>query len=726
MGGSSLSYTSNLSRLAHCAQNLRLLAGSPKDNAAASTSCFHTLLLACGAAQHSCPSSTAAGTSAGGSGAALTTSASSRARSSRYAATSRAPLVRTRAAIPAASSRPRRASASKKSVFSALLQCVSPSWDGASVPQPSQPQGIVLRNYQEECIQSVLQSLENGHKRLGVSLATGSGKTVIFTQLIGRVKPRSERATQTLILAHRRELVEQAARHCSNTYPDKTIELELGKLSASGNADITVASLQSIISRDRLLKFDPDRFKLVLVDEAHHIVAPGYLKVLEHFGLREKQPDSPHLVGVSATFSRFDGLRLGAVIDEIVYHKDYVDMISEKWLSDVVFTTVESKADLSGVRRKGKGGSGEFETESLSRAVNTVELNDIVVRAWFAKATGRKSTLVFCVDLNHVAALTQRFRHYGIDARFVMGDTPMRDRAERLDAFKKGEFPVLINCGVFTEGTDIPNIDCIVLARPTRSRNLLIQMIGRGMRLHAGKQDCHIIDMVAGLETGIVTTPTLFGLDPNELVDGASADKMFELADRKEAEKSREPQAKPEFADPESTGHSYNVTFTEYDSVFDLIADTGPNEPKFIAWEVRALPVWVSKSGSTPKSPYATPREILSAATFEDAVHGCDEYASENYPPFIIRARMAWRKAPATEGQLKLLNKLRAAKDELKPEDVTKGKAADMITKLKHGAKGRFASIETVKKKQQKSAIADELSRERKLNERVVVGPLSA
>jgi ATP-dependent helicase IRC3 len=574
------------------------------------------------------------------------------------------------------------------------------------------------------------------------------------------VKPRSETATQTLILAHRRELVEQAARHCANTYPDKTIELELGKLSASGTADITVASLQSILSKDRLLKFDPKRFKLVLVDEAHHIVAPGYLKVLDHLGLRNKQPDSPHLVGVSATFSRFDGLRLGAVIDEIVYHKDYVDMIGEKWLSDVVFTTVESRVDLSNVKRKGRGGSGEFDTESLSRAVNTVELNDIVVRAWLAKAAGRKSTLVFCVDLSHVAALTQRFRHYGIDARFVTGDTPTRDRAERLDAFKNGEFPVLINCGVFTEGTDIPNIDCIVLARPTRSRNLLIQMIGRGMRLHTGKTNCHIIDMVAGLETGIVTTPTLFGLDPDEIVDEASSDNMYELADRREAEKAREAQARQRITGPESTGRSYSVTFTEYDSVFDLIADTsgeqhirsisqhawvqvgpdkfilngpggtylklegvadaGPSDPKFKAWEVRALPAGVSKS------PYAAPREILSAVTFADAVHGCDKYASENYPFFLIGARLPWRKAPATEDQLKFLNKLRAADDKLGPEDVSKGKAADMITKIKHGARGRFASIEAVKRKQQKAVIADELHRARKLNEQVSVGPLAA
>jgi ATP-dependent helicase IRC3 len=186
------------------------------------------------------------------------------------------------------------------------------------------PPKIQLREYQEECIQAVLAYLHAGHKRLGVSLATGSGKTVIFTHLIDRI-PAVGDATQTLILAHRRELVEQAARHCTLAYPDKHVDIEMGSNSASGAADITVASIQSITSGDRLQKFDPARYKLVLVDEAHHIVSSTYLEMLDHFGLRNAsdwtQDHAPALVGVSATFSRFDGRKLGSVIDHIVYHR---------------------------------------------------------------------------------------------------------------------------------------------------------------------------------------------------------------------------------------------------------------------------------------------------------------------------------------------------------------------------------------------------------------------
>jgi ATP-dependent helicase IRC3 len=181
---------------------------------------------------------------------------------------------------------------------------------------------IQLRPYQEESITSVLTSLSQGARRLGLSLATGSGKTVIFSHLIDRVPPSTPEATQTLVLAHRRELVEQAARHVRQLYPHKTVDVEMADQHATGVAEITVASVQSITSGERLLKYDPAKFKLVLVDEAHHIAAPTYLAVLKHFNLMEKDAKThTALVGVSATFSRVDGLSLGAAIDHIVYHK---------------------------------------------------------------------------------------------------------------------------------------------------------------------------------------------------------------------------------------------------------------------------------------------------------------------------------------------------------------------------------------------------------------------
>ncbi|KAK5093416.1 putative ATP-dependent helicase IRC3 [Exophiala xenobiotica] len=665
----------------------------------------------------------------------------------------------------------------------------------AGTPPMVREEQIRLRQYQEECIQSVLSYLKNGHKRLGVSLATGSGKTVIFTQLIDRVKAEQAKATKTIILAHRRELVEQAARHCRRAYPDKSIEIEMGDQHASGVADITIASVRSL-QIGRLEKYDPDLFKLVLVDEAHHIVAPGYLEILEHFGLDQPiDPGTaipptacPALVGVSATFSRFDGLRLGAAIDHIVYHKDYVDMIGEKWLCDVKFTTVRSGANLSRVKTNK---DGDFAISQLSSAVNNDEINDITVKSWLTEAEDRESTLVFCVDLNHVGSLTDTFRKYGIDARFITGDTKKKIRGERLEAFKNREFPVLLNCGVFTEGTDIPNVDCVLLARPTKSRNLLVQMIGRGMRLYADKPDCHVIDMVASLETGIVTVPTLFGLDPGEVVEKASSSDLEKLKQQRvsDAELTASTSSSSMFGvqDP-SKASNRNLTFTHYDSVHDLIEDTsGERHVRAIsqnAWvqvdtqkyilaarggiltlEKRALtPAEIAKANKTGKttskskckppqseiavegnetelfhviykhnlpptersaSPWSKPRTIATASTLISALNAADTFAASKFERLFILTSSAWRKSPASEGQLNFLNKLRYVSEEapLGPEDLTKGQAGDMITKIKFGARGRFDKLMVRRRKEEREA---ERLRELRGRERVEVGPLAA
>jgi ATP-dependent helicase IRC3 len=526
----------------------------------------------------------------------------------------------------------------------------------------------------------------------------------------------------------------------------------MGETHASGAADITVASVRSMDSGDRISKYDPHRFKLVLVDEAHHIVAPGYMRTLAHFGLDLPRETSPALVGVSATFSRFDGLRLGAAIDHIVYHKDYVDMIGEKWLSDVIFTTVKSKANLSKVK---SGRDGDFQTGQLSKAVNNEETNEITVKAWLAEAGDRKSTLVFCVDLDHVSRLTSMFRKNGIDAQYITGSTRKSVRGDRLQAFKDRKFPVLLNCGVFTEGTDIPNLDCVLLARPTKSRNLLVQMIGRGMRLHPGKENCHVIDMVASLETGIVTVPTLFGLHPSEVVNGATANALRELKDRKAEEQITQDQEAKDImlASNASNLAESRLTFTHYESVHDLIEDTSgerhvraispnawvqvddakyilaarggvltlekPTKDKFTVVHKYALAP-TEKS----KAPWSRPREVATATTLLDAIHAADTFATTKFERIYINTSSQWRKQPASEGQLTFLNKMRVDEEPLRPDQVTKGRAGDMITKIKFGARGRFDKIMVRRRQSEKEMAKIENLESMRKRELVQVGPL--
>lgn len=435
--------------------------------------------------------------------------------------------------------------------------------------------------------------------------------------------------------------------------------------------------------------------------------------------------------------------------------RDYLDMIDDNWLSDVVFTTVEIKADLNKVSMTA---NGDFKTAALSRAINTEHTNDLLIKTWLAKASGRNSTIVFCVDLSHVSNLTAKFRQYGIAAEFVTGDTPSKIRSARVDAFRRGDFPVLLNCGVFTEGTDIPNIDCVLLARPTKSRNLLVQMIGRGMRLHPGKENCHIIDMVSALSIGVVSTPTLFGLDPAEIIEKASTKDMMELKERKEEESKREQVAADVVARPLSVSAKLpgSITFTDYDSVHDLIADTSSDHVirkiSELAWvavgEGRFVlstnggaylviePVgtdnesfhvkhyWRLPAGARSRSPYATPKVIAQGDTFEHVVHAADTFAMEAFEFIWISKNQHWRRSPASQTQIDFLNRFRPEEDHLKPKDLSKGKAGDMITRIKHGTAGKFKKAHAKQKSALKVQERAQVLQSR-LQGQTQVGPLS-
>lgn len=426
-------------------------------------------------------------------------------------------------------------------------------------------------------------------------------------------------------------------------------------------------------------------------------------------------------------------------------------MIQDEWLSDVLFTTVQSGADLGKV----KTARGDFQTGALSQAVNNNEINTITVRSWLARAQKRRSTLVFCVDIAHVTSLTAAFRQHGIDAHFVTGSTKASVRHERLAAFRAKEFPVLLNCGIFTEGTDIPNIDCVLLARPTKSRNLLVQMIGRGLRKTPGKINCHVIDMVASLETGIVTTPTLFGLDPSEVIDEADSQSIQDMQKRKAKERIEGAPIGDLQADTQSRALSGNITFTDYDTVTDLIADTSGerhiralspfswvriNPKKYILGGIKGDYIVltlvndeydVSYIQKLPpelitRSPYMRPRQLAKAQTFEDAIHAADTFAAEKFPFELIHKSAKWRKRPATAAQVDLLNKHRGADDQLTVDKIATGKAGDMITKIKHGAKGRFNAMQTQKRQARRDQDKQKEVEERRRRAQVRVGPVDS
>ncbi|KAJ1661872.1 DEAD DEAH box helicase [Coemansia sp. RSA 1813] len=393
-----------------------------------------------------------------------------------------------------------------------------------------------LRPYQKECIDACITLLEQGLRRQAVSLPVGSGKTVIFSNLINRVQPPTPMATKTLVLAHREELLAQAARQIQRASPNLVVDIDQGTRVANPAADVIVASVPTLgrEQTDRLSRYDPRRFKLIVIDEAHHAAAETYNRIIKHFETQGAGQSDVLVWGCSATLYRHDGLGLGGVFDKIVYQKNFIDMIREGYLARMKVVTVCTSTKIDGVRAY----AGDFSPKALSSAVNNETRNLAIVKAYQTLAMGkRKSTLVFAVDIAHAQTLCKILNHYGVLAKAILSTTSLGERETAIQEFRDGTLPVIVNCGILTEGTDIPNIDCVMMARPTRSLGLFQQMIGRGMRLFPGKDDCLVVDLVDSFSSaagGRITVPTLLGLDPElilketDILDGRAVSQLAE------------------------------------------------------------------------------------------------------------------------------------------------------------------------------------------------------
>ncbi|KAI5951952.1 irc3 [Candida jiufengensis] len=368
-----------------------------------------------------------------------------------------------------------------------------------------------LRDYQEEAVNAVLESLDSGIKRPAVVIATGGGKTVVFSHLINHLKPLdSKRGNKVLVLAHTEELIDQAANKIRTMNPQLKVDIEMRRLKAGPDCDVVVASVPSLKSRKRLERYNPMEFKSIIIDECHHAPAISYRKILKYFKALDDNP-TISVIGFTATFIRLDGQALGHVFEKIVFERSLSNMISSKELADARISEVQVDMNLNKVSRS----KVDYDSTSLYNTMKEIDFNEKLILSYLRlqKDTNCNSTLIFCVSIDHCYDVCSQLQRHGINAQYVTGQTSKTERAAIIEDFKLGKIPVLCNVQVFTEGTDMPNIDSLILARPTLSRSLMVQMIGRGLRLHKGKTHCHIVDMVDITKQGIDVVPTLEGED---------------------------------------------------------------------------------------------------------------------------------------------------------------------------------------------------------------------
>lgn len=337
--------------------------------------------------------------------------------------------------------------------------------------------GQELRPYQQQARERIHAEWENGHARTLLVLPTGTGKTIVFASVAADQVRAGDRV---LILAHRGELLEQAA--------DK-LQRSTGLVSAVEKADATclntwfrvvVGSVQTLQRTARLERFPRDYFGTIIIDEAHHAITDGYRRILDYFG-------SAKVLGVTATPDRGDMRNLGEVFDSLAFEYKLTDAIKEGYLCRIMAQTIPLKLDISSVTMSG----GDYAVGDLGTALDPY-LEQIAAEM-AQRCKGRK-TVVFLPLIKTSQKFRDLLNSHGFRAAEVNGQST--DRKEVLADFDAGKYNVLCNSMLLTEGWDCPSVDCVVVLRPTKVRSLYSQMVGRGTRLSPGKSDLLLLDFL--------------------------------------------------------------------------------------------------------------------------------------------------------------------------------------------------------------------------------------
>lgn len=391
-----------------------------------------------------------------------------------------------------------------------------------------------LRPYQQAAKDAILDAWDQGVKKTLLVLPTGTGKTIVFCKLVEELVMRGKRC---LILAHRGELLDQAADKMRQATGLVCVTEKAEETAEDSFFRITVGSVQTLMRQERLERFRPDHYDVIIVDETHHVLADSYQRILNYF-------EDALVLGVTATPDRGDMKNLGQYFESIAYEYTLPRAIKDGYLSPIKALTIPLKLDLSGVSMQ----SGDFKLSEVGSALDPY-LEQIAFEMK-EHCAGRK-TVVFLPLIATSIKMCALLAKFGFRAIEINGETP--DRAEILADFQAGKYDVLCNSMLLTEGWDCPTVDCIVCLRPTKIRSLYCQIVGRGTRLSEGKDHLLLLDflwhsekhelcrpsyLIAGSDevavkaTQLMEAETGVAIDIEEAVEQAEGDCV---ADREEA-----------------------------------------------------------------------------------------------------------------------------------------------------------------------------------------------
>lgn len=550
-----------------------------------------------------------------------------------------------------------------------------------------------LRPYQEQAINKIREAYAGGINKQVAVLATGLGKTVIFSHIISSLVQRTGK--KALILAHREELLSQAKDKLEKVNSQLKVDIEKADDWAEDHANVVVASVPTIgrTGSERIKRFKPEDFGIVVIDEAHHASADTYRNVLRHFGLLKGEDEwniKTLLLGVTATPSRNDNKGIDKIFDKVVYEYPIVPAIKDNWLSRIKAWRINTDTDLRGVKKT----AGDFNVGELAEAVNTEGRNGLIIKAYLQLAKGTQA-LCFAVDVAHAMELSKDFNEAGVPTDFVVGSST--NRADVLERFSKRELNVVVNCMVLTEGFDEPSIETILMARPTQSGILFQQMVGRGTRLFQGKEYLTVIDFVDNTYTqSLQTTASLLGMKGALDFKGRdilevheSVEKLLELAPN--ADLSKVDIDKIQYAIEEVDLMSglkvpdEIAPFTQLDW-YRFDEDTyriglANNQSMILSKNLTGQYVLVEHEYDklTRQTKETT---IGQWSELETAIKNADDFISQVHQDVLIlvKSNARWRKQPMSSGQFGLLEKFRINQAVI--EQLDKGQASRLISRL--------------------------------------------
>jgi DNA repair protein RadD len=351
-----------------------------------------------------------------------------------------------------------------------------------------------LRPYQLDQVERVRQRIRSGQRRVVLVAVTGSGKTVMACALIQAAVAKGRRV---VFLAHRSELIQQASDRLA------LWGVQHGIIQAGQPGDarplVQVASVQTLARRLKRQRVSVapgwdgaapsvlDHVDLIVVDECHHATASQYRQVLEAF-------PAAVVVGLTATPYRLDGSGLGDLFDALESGPQVAELVRQGYLVRPVTFAPPAPRDLAELRLR----AGEYRQDDADQVMNQTAPIEEIVRSWQRHAAGR-ITVGFGCTVEHAEHLAAAFRAHALPAAAIDGTTPASERAAILAKLSRGELQLVFNCMLLTEGWDLPACSAVILARPTASRCLWRQMIGRGLRSAEGKADCVILDHVGSV-----------------------------------------------------------------------------------------------------------------------------------------------------------------------------------------------------------------------------------